>query len=113
MSSILDSGGGQASAGRSRLVASSVGGSFQTGVLTGNGYRLVAGSPLLLEERDPAMAGDFDGDASVDFSDYLLFAAAYGSSSAEPDFDSRFDLDGDGEVGFSDFLSFAQAYGAP
>ena len=51
-----------------------------------------------------SLAGDFTGDDQVDFSDFLLFAPAFGSNM------NGFDLDGDGFVGFSDFLLFAEAF---
>lgn len=54
---------------------------------------------------------DIDGDLTIDFDDFLAFAAHFGRSSADPDFDPRFDFDGDGMVGFSDFLKFAAAFG--
>lgn len=54
---------------------------------------------------------DIDGDLTIDFDDFLAFAAHFGRSSADPDFDPRFDFDGDGLVGFSDFLKFAAAFG--
>ncbi len=54
---------------------------------------------------------DFDGDLVIGFTDFLLFAAHFGKSSSEPDFDPRFDIDADGMIGFSDFLAFASAFG--
>ena len=54
---------------------------------------------------------DFDGDLTIDFDDFLAFAAHFGLSSSDPDFDPRFDFDDDGMVGFSDFLKFAAAFG--
>lgn len=54
---------------------------------------------------------DFDGDLTIGFSDFLMFAAHFGKSSSDPDFDPRFDIDADGVVGFSDFLAFASAFG--
>lgn len=54
---------------------------------------------------------DIDGDLIIDFDDFLAFAAHFGRSSADPDFDPRFDFDSDGMVGFSDFLKFAAAFG--
>ncbi len=48
---------------------------------------------------------DFDGDGSVGFADFVLFAQAFGSRQA------RYDLDGDGLVGFGDFVEFARAFG--
>ena len=49
--------------------------------------------------------GDFDGDGSVGFSDFLMFAQAFGTN------DTKFDIDGDGSVGFADFLLFAAEFG--
>lgn len=50
---------------------------------------------------------DFDDNGTVGFSDFLMFAGAFGST------DARYDLDGDGAVGFSDFLQFAAVFGQP
>ena len=52
-----------------------------------------------------AEIADFDADRDVDFSDFLLFARAYGGT------DPRYDLDGDTHVAFSDFILFASLYG--
>jgi hypothetical protein len=48
---------------------------------------------------------DFDANNTVDFVDFLLFAAAFGTS------DSKFDISGNGVVDFSDFLVFAENFG--
>ena len=50
---------------------------------------------------------DFDGDGEVGFSDFFLFAEAFGGT------DPRFDLDDSGEVDFSDFFLFAESFGQP
>ena len=50
---------------------------------------------------------DFDGDGEVGFSDFFLFAEAFGG------YDPRFDLDGSGFVYFADFLLFAEHFGQP
>ena len=60
-----------------------------------------------------APSPDFDGDGTVGFTDFIAFAAAFGKSSGDEDFDARFDLDGDGTVGFTDFIKFAAAFGRP
>ena len=52
-----------------------------------------------------ALRSDFDNSGSVDFSDFLLFAGAFGSS------DAQFDLGGNGLVDFEDFLVFASEFG--
>ena len=48
---------------------------------------------------------DFDGDGTVGFGDFVLFAGAFGGS------DTKYDLDGDGTVGFSDFIIFSREFG--
>jgi len=54
---------------------------------------------------------DFDGDGAVDFSDFFLFAAAFGSKKGGAGFDEKFDLDKSGAVDFSDFFAFASEFG--
>ena len=58
-------------------------------------------------------SADLDGDGDVDFSDFLLFAAAFGTSEGGPGYNAAADLDGNGTVAFSDFLIFANAFGKP
>ncbi|MFA6111264.1 MAG: putative Ig domain-containing protein, partial [Candidatus Latescibacterota bacterium] len=53
--------------------------------------------------------GDFNGDDHVDFSDFFLFADAFGS----PDFDPLYDLNSDGGIDFADFFVFADLFGQP
>ena len=55
--------------------------------------------PLLL-------AGDFNFDGSVDFSDFFMFADAFGGPGG-----NAYDMNDDGEVDFSDFFLFADAFG--
>ncbi len=50
---------------------------------------------------------DFDGDGEVGFSDFFVFAEAFGGG------DPRFDLDGSGTVDFADFFLFAENFGQP
>ena len=50
---------------------------------------------------------DFDGDGETGFSDFFLFAEAFGGS------DPRFDLDGDGSVGFADFFLLSDHFADP
>ncbi len=58
-----------------------------------------------------APSPDFNGDGTVGFADFVAFAEAFGSTSADPDFDPKFDLDGNGTVGLGDFVIFARAFG--
>ena len=55
---------------------------------------------------EPRGSADFNYDGVVNFTDFLLFAEAFGM--ADPP--HRFDLTGDYHVGFADFLLFAQAF---
>ena len=50
---------------------------------------------------------DFDGDGETGFSDFFLFADAFGGS------DSRYDLDGSGTVDFADFFLLADHFAGP
>ena len=60
---------------------------------------------------DSVFLPDFDGNGTVDFSDFAQFAAKFGRSEGDDGFDPLFDLNGDGEIGFSDFVSFSQNFG--
>lgn len=62
-------------------------------------------------DQDTAYLPDFDGDGTVDYSDFAQFASKFGRSEGDDGYDSIFDLNGDGEIGFSDFVVFSQNYG--
>ena len=68
---------------------------------------------VIRHESPLARNGDIDGDGDVDFSDFLLFASAFGTIEGETGYNPAADLDGDGAVVFSDFLIFASAFGKP
>jgi subtilisin family serine protease len=72
------------------------------GALVDPASRTVTFTPGL---QSPAAKADFDSDGLIGFSDFLLFAAAFGGN------DLLYDLDTDGAVGFSDFLLFADIFG--
>ena len=59
----------------------------------------------------PPATPDFDGDGTVGFGDFLMFAAVFGRSQGDAGYDAQYDLDGDGVIGFGDFLIFAGAFG--
>ena len=61
--------------------------------------------PGLLWAQTAADA-DFDGNGTVGFDDFILFAQAFGTDQA------RYDLDGNGAVDFPDFLVFAGLFGS-
>ncbi len=54
---------------------------------------------------------DFDGDGTVGFGDFVLFAGKFGLSRDDDGFEARYDLDGNGTIGFGDFLIFGNAFG--
>ena len=68
---------------------------------------------VLRHTSSTAANADLDGDGDVDFSDFLIFAAAFGTSEGGAGYNAAADLDGDGTVAFSDFLIFANAFGKP
>jgi hypothetical protein len=55
--------------------------------------------------QDPSCPADFNGDALVDDSDFVDFAASYNEL-----VDFRCDLDGDSLTDDTDFVLFATAY---
>ena len=55
--------------------------------------------------------GDFDNSGSVDLSDFLVFAGAFGTSFSDANYDARADLDGSRSVDLADFLRFAGVFG--
>ena len=60
---------------------------------------------------DTASIPDFDGDGTIGFGDFLIFAGVFGSSESDEKYEAKYDLNGDGEIGFSDFVIFAQNFG--
>jgi pimeloyl-ACP methyl ester carboxylesterase len=60
---------------------------------------------------DPVARADMNGDGTVGFDDFLVFASAFGSKIGGAKYDLRLDMDGDGTVAFSDFIIFASVYG--
>ena len=68
---------------------------------------LVVEVPVFTESSGTrtGMAADFNRDGEVGFSDFFLFADAFGSD------DLRYDLDGSGTVDFGDFFLFADSFG--
>lgn len=58
-----------------------------------------------------ATLADFDKNGTVDFTDFLLFAAAFGSSRGNDKYEQRLDLNNNGSIDFEDFLLFASVFG--
>ncbi|MDA0748054.1 MAG: hypothetical protein O2954_16145 [bacterium] len=65
-----------------------------------------------IRAQNPPSPADFNGDNTVDFSDFILFAQGYGKTSQDPSFDPRLDLNFNNVIDFTDFVLFAQQYGA-
>jgi hypothetical protein len=62
---------------------------------------------VLVDADGNQIFGDFDGNASVTFDDFFIFADNFGQTS----FDPATDLDGNGAVNFDDFFIFADNFG--
>ena len=58
-------------------------------------------------------SADLNGDGEVNFSDFLLFVAAFGKSEGEAGYNAGADLNSSGMIDFQDFLLFANAFGKP
>lgn len=67
--------------------------------------------PGISHPSTPACRGDFDDSGSIDFADFLAFAAVFGKRHGDADYNASMDLDASGEVDFSDFLGFAALFG--
>ena len=61
--------------------------------------------------EDTASIPDFDGDGTIDFGDFVIFAGVFGARQGDEKYEATHDLNGDGEIGFSDFVIFAQNFG--
>ena len=60
---------------------------------------------------DSASIPDFDGDGTIGFGDFVIFAGVFGARQSDEKYEAKYDLNGDGEIGFSDFVIFAQNFG--
>jgi hypothetical protein len=108
LSGSFGSAGGVSDNG-SITITGQLGAGFETGELTNGDVRILAGT--LTGRLSPVKVGDFDGDGMTGFSDFLVFAGAFGTRTGEDGFLTAADLDKSGDVGFSDFLIFAGAFG--
>ena len=60
---------------------------------------------------DTASIPDFDGDGTIGFGDFVIFAGVFGARRDDEKYEAKYDLNGDGEIGFPDFVIFAQNFG--
>ncbi len=74
---------------------------------------LRTGGEVTFNIAPPPPSPDFDGDNHVGFSDFLIFASAFGSRQGDGRYNNAQDLNADGSVDFTDFLIFAQSFGGP
>ena len=58
-----------------------------------------------------APSPDFDGNGIVNFSDFVLFAGAFGSQKDQENYEVKYDLDSDGKIASGDFLILARSFG--
>ena len=58
------------------------------------------------------LAGDFDGNGTVNFEDFFLFADRFSSTPAAENWSAVFDLVGDDVINFDDFFVFADSFGS-
>ena len=70
------------------------------------------GTPPTPPTPPTMLTGDFDGNGTVEFSDFLLFVAQFGKSSSDDSFNASMDLDSSGTIDFPDFLLFVAAFGS-
>ena len=70
---------------------------------------LFLAAPLL--DAQETKSADFDGNGTVDFTDFLTFVQGFGKSADQADFNANLDLDSNGTIDFSDFLLFVNAFG--
>ena len=70
------------------------------------------GTPPTPPTPPTTLTGDFDGNGTVEFSDFLLFVAQFGKSSSDDSFNTSMDLDSSGTIDFPDFLLFVAAFGS-
>ena len=61
--------------------------------------------------EDTASIPDFDGDGTIGFGDFVIFAGVFGARQGDEKYDTTHDLNDDGEIGFSDFVIFARNFG--
>jgi hypothetical protein len=68
-------------------------------------------SAAVTEPPVTTLLGDIDGNGSVNFTDFLSFAGAFGTSATDSAYLAAADLDSNGSINFSDFLTFASQFG--
>ena len=83
------------------------------------GADLIRGEPLEVMTRSVSVAlqvaappsPDFDGNGTVEWANFVLFAGAFGYREGDEEYDAKYDLHGDGRIEFADFVIFAGSFG--
>ena len=65
---------------------------------------------IVVRTEKRRIPGDFNDDDRIDFADFLLFVAAFGSTEGDAAYDPFMDLDEDGSVAFGDFIIFVSLF---
>lgn len=68
---------------------------------------------VCIRDASEAREGDMDGSNSVDYIDYAMLSAAWGSSSGDANFNPACDLDGDGQITYIDYAMLSADWGQP
>ena len=58
----------------------------------------------------PKVFGDFNSDQKIDFSDFTLFATAFGTTIKDENWNCNYDLKRDNKIDFTDFIKFVQLF---
>lgn len=84
-------------------------------IIDSNGQQLdAAGTGAAGSSRSTSfyrLAGDADGNGTVDFNDFLQLQASFGTSTGNASYNSGADTDGNGTVDFNDFLTLQAQFG--
>ena len=101
------SAGGRSSSGE-LVVVGSLGGWYDTRTIRVGDVTVYPGP--LQPRMSNTIPGDLDADGRVGFTDFLVFAAAFNTTSGQPGYVAGADIDSSGAIDFADFLLFSSAF---
>jgi len=81
--------------------AKSSDGTFDSAYLSGN---------FVVDADAPERPGDFDGDSTVGFADFLVLVSTFNKGIGDTGYSAVADLSGDGQVGFPDFIALVGVF---
>ena len=76
-----------------------------------DGLALTVGS-IISGEVTISSSADYNGDGSVTFADFVLFAVQYGSKVGDDNWEAVYDSDGNDVIDFQHFVFFAKNHGS-